>query len=280
MTPLRAMLFCVALVVPVAADAADDAGIVTLADAGSRVLRGATWYRLVPGARLEESDIVEAAERAQFQLELDGGSALNVVGPGTLYVTRAAEAGSPDTLAFSRGWMKASVKPPGLRVRTPQAEVVTTGAVIVMRVTAAPEIFIESGEARLVELSKSGAERATHEMKRGEHWSPRNDGRYAMVPRAPKPFVDAMPRHYTDALPALAAKFKSAAELPVDREITYAEAQPWLAGRERAAFERRFAGRLRDPAFRRAVEPHVARYPSWDRMLHPEKYLPKPPATP
>jgi len=42
-------------------------------------------------------------------------------------------------------------------------------------------------------------------------------------------------------------------------------------------FERRFASRLRDPAFRKAVEPNIARYPSWDRMLHPEKYAPKPP---
>ena len=44
---------------------------------------------------------------------------------------------------------------------------------------------------------------------------------------------------------------------------------------DRATFERRFVARLRDPAFRRAAEPDSARYPSWDRILHPEKYRPK-----
>ena len=40
-------------------------------------------------------------------------------------------------------------------------------------------------------------------------------------------------------------------------------------------FERRFTSRLRDPAFRSAVMPNAARYPSWDRILNPEKYEPK-----
>ncbi len=73
-----------------------------------------------------------------------------------------------------------------------------------------------------------------------------------------------------------ASKFKTRPALVADREITYAEAEPWLAGRDRAVFERRFASRLRDPVFRRAVEPDVARYPTWDRRLHPEKYAPPP----
>ena len=84
-----------------------------------------------------------------------------------------------------------------------------------------------------------------------------------------------MPRHFVDPLPALAAKLRSKPALAIDREISFAEAEPWIAGRDRAVFEKRFAGRLRDPAFRNAVLPHVARYPMWDRLLHPEKYVPK-----
>ena len=76
-----------------------------------------------------------------------------------------------------------------------------------------------------------------------------------------------MPRNYIDPLPVLAARLKSKPALVVDHDITYAEAEPWLAGSDRAVFEKRFASRLRDPAFRKAVEPNVARYPSWDR--HP-----------
>ena len=59
----------------------------------------------------------------------------------------------------------------------------------------------------------------------------------------------------------LAARIKSKPALVADHDITYAEAEPWLAGKDRAAFEKRFASRLRDPVFRKAVEPHVARYP-------------------
>ena len=69
--------------------------------------------------------------------------------------------------------------------------------------------------------------------------------------------------------------------LAVDREITLAEADPWLAGPYRRAFARRLGGRLADPAFRKAVEANIAAYPDFDRVLHPEKYPASttPPAT-
>ena len=100
-------------------------------------------------------------------------------------------------------------------------------------------------------------------------------GLHTASQRAPKAFVDTLPRHFVDPLPTLAARIKSKPALVVDHEITYAEAEPWLAGRDRATFEKRFASRLRDPAFRAAVRPSLARYPTWDRMLNPEKYAPK-----
>jgi hypothetical protein len=112
-------------------------------------------------------------------------------------------------------------------------------------------------------------------VKRGEFWSKAADEPFALQPRAPKPFVDAMPRHFVDPLPRLAARFKAAPVLAADHDVTYAEAEPWLVGRDRAVFEKRFTSRLRDPAFRKGVEPHVARYPTWDRKLHPEKYAAK-----
>jgi hypothetical protein len=262
------------------ASAAGDAGVVTLVDAGARVLRGATWYKLVPGARLEEADIVETPDRAQVQLEAVGNSTLNVVGPGTLHVVRAAAADAPATVGIAGGWIKAVAKPPGVRLRTARAEIASTDGIVVARMQPTPEVYVEGGSARLIELAPNGTEAAARDAKRGEHWSKPPNADYSSTPRAPKGFVDAMPRHYTDSLPSFAARYGTPPTLVADREITYAEAQPWLASRDRAAFEKRFASRLRDPAFRRAVEPHIARYPSWDRMLHPEKYAPKPQPTP
>jgi hypothetical protein len=97
--------------------------------------------------------------------------------------------------------------------------------------------------------------------------------------RAPAAFVTAVPRHQIDALPALAAKYKSAkVQLVPGLEITYAEAEPWLSGPYRKLFVKRFQPRLKDPEFRAAVETRITRYPEWDRILHPEKYMPKVPA--
>ena len=65
--------------------AAVDAGVVTIVEGQARVLRGAVWYRLVPGANVQDGDIVEAVDKAEVQVELTAGATLNLVGPGALY---------------------------------------------------------------------------------------------------------------------------------------------------------------------------------------------------
>jgi hypothetical protein len=126
------------------------------------------------------------------------------------------------------------------------------------------------------ELLASGAVAPAHEARRGEYWMKTGAAPFTIAPRAPKQFVDAIPRHFLDALPQLVTRFKTKPVLVVERDVAFAEAEPWLAGRDRAVFERRFGSRLRDPVFRKAAEPNSARYPMWDRILHPEKYQPKP----
>jgi hypothetical protein len=264
-----------ALMLVSGAAAAIEIGIVTLVEGEARLLRGATWYKIVPGARVEAGDIIEALDRAQAQLEFTTGTAVNLVGPGSIYMM-PVKSGLPVGW-LPNGWLKIVAKAPGLRVRTGPFDVVTTDGIVVMRAQGpVAEVFVEAGAVRLLEVSASGADGAARDAKRGEYWAKSATVAFTTVPRAPRTFVDAMPRHFADPLPAFAARMKSTPQLAVDHEITYAEAEPWLAGRDRAVFERRFAGRLRDPAFRKAVEPVVARYPSWDRILHPEKYVPKP----
>ena len=258
-----------------AATAAPEVGVVTLVEGEIRLLRGATWYKPVAGARVEEGDIVEALDRGQAQLEFTAGTAVNLVGAGSLYLTPAKS--GPPVLALPNGWLKVAAKAPGVRVHTALFDVVTADGILVVHAQAlVAEFFVEAGSVKSFELLASGGDGAVRDAQRGEYWTKSATGAFTTVPRAPRTFVDAMPRHFADALPALAARIKSKPALVVDHEITYAEAEPWLAGRDRAVFERRFASRLRDPAFRKAVEPVVARYPSWDRMLHPEKYAPKP----
>jgi hypothetical protein len=258
-----------------AASAAPEIGVVTLVEGEARLLRGATWYKLVPGAHVDEGDIIEALERAQAQLEFTAGTAMNLVGAGSVYVT-PAKSGTP-ILSLPNGWLKVAAKAPGVRVHAAPFDVVTADGILVMHAQGpVAEFFVEAGSVRFFEVSANGADGASRDAKRGEYWTKSATVGFTTVPRAPRTFVDAMPRHFADPLPAFAARMKSRPVLVVDHEITYAEAEPWLAGRDRAVFERRFASRLRDPAFRKAVEPFVTRYPSWDRALHPEKYAPKP----
>ena len=278
MTRQSACLALCLMCCPMAAVAAAVIGTVTLGEAGTRLLRGATWYKLAPGTPVEDGDIVASSDGAQVQIELAAGSILAVAGAGALYLSSSAK-GTPLTVTLPAGWLKLAAKAPGARVRTgPFDATMAEGALVAHAQPGSAEMFVEAGGARLVELTPAGAPEATaRDAKRGEYWARPPSGKFTTVPRAPKAFVDAMPRHFTDPLPALAGRIKSKPALVVDHEITFAEAEPWLAGRDRAVFERRFAIRLRDPAFRKAVEPSLARYPSWDRQLHPEKYLPKPP---
>ena len=127
----------------------------------------------------------------------------------------------------------------------------------------------------MVELTEKGTDGPGHDLKRGEYWSRNASGTFGTQSRAPRIFVDQMPRHFIDPLHALVGRLKSPPTPVVDHEITFAEAEPWLAGRDRAVFERRFTSRLRDPVFRKEVMPVAARFPTWDRILNPEKYEPK-----
>ena len=259
----------------IAASAAAETGVVTLVEGSAHLLRGTTWSKLVVGARVEEADIIDAPERSQTQIELASGSRMNV-GGGKIYLVPAAPKGSPIVAALPTGWLKVAAKIPGARVRTAAFDLVVGDGVLVVHANGpVVDFFVESGSARLIELTANGADGAVRDLKSGEYASKSATAAIATGQRAPKAFVDAMPRHFVDALPTLADRIKAKPTLVVDHEVTYAEAEPWLAGRDRAVFEKRFASRLRDPAFRSAALPNLARYPMWDRMLNPEKYAPK-----
>ena len=255
-------------------------GIYTLADGDARVLRALTWYRLAPGARVEPGDVVDVAEHAGVQLELAQGGTLNVQGPALLYAETLPLPGDkpalPDEFTLLRGWCKvgAAAKSRAVALHLPTASVVVAnGVAVVHGEDAVVEIFVESGSARIatpVVRGKANA-RDAHE---GEYWRRTGDRAFEIEHSPPSAFIGAMPRDLRDALPALAAHFAGPPpELPAGREVTFVEAAPWLAGPARRTFARRFAPRLRDPAFR--AEAAAARtIPEWDRTLHPERYRP------
>ena len=275
-------IVCLSLAVSLALAAspalAADASIVTIADGSARVLRGTVWYKLVAGATFQESDVIEAGERTTVQVELAAGGTLNLAGPGSLYGAVVPPGGGKDPIEFGldRGWLKFAAAAPGAgaRLRTPSAVVSVNEAIIVAHQESRLfELFVETGSAKLSETGRTGRDGPSHDAKAGEYWSRDGDKPFTSERRAPVKFVASMPRHLIDKLASLSAKFKGKKPpLVVDREITLAEADPWLAGPYRRAFARRLGGRLADPTFRKAVEANIAAYPEFDRVLHPEKY--------
>ncbi|HEY2817593.1 MAG TPA: hypothetical protein VGK44_10745 [Casimicrobiaceae bacterium] len=281
--PMKICRFCLAfglLLVALPALAAE-AGIVTIADGAARVLRGTIWYRLVAGAPFQEGDLIDAGDRTQVQLELTGGATVHVVGPATLFAAsvpmRSDKADGAAEFALDKGWMKvASPANAALRMRMPAALVNVGQAIFVARQDGKSfELFVESGSVRIAETNRTSRDGAVHDAKSGEYWSRDGDKPFVTEHRAPPQFVSAMPHHLMDRLASLTARFAGKKPtLVVDREITLAEADPWLAGPYRRTFARRLSGRLADPAFRKGVEANIAAYPDFDRILHPEKYPP------
>ncbi|HVO89163.1 MAG TPA: hypothetical protein VMV45_11520, partial [Casimicrobiaceae bacterium] len=248
---------------------ATEIGIVTLADTGARFLRGVTWYKLAPGIRLEEGDIVEAPDKVQLQIEAPDAT-LGLIGPGSFYAVPPSVKGSPATplLDAQGGWIKTATRAKrNLRIATPAAVFTQTEAVTVLHAEpAATALFVESGTARVTEIDGNGKEAASRDLRSGEFWSRAAAGRPAVAANRPASgFVSAMPRIFRDALPTLAARYKDRRVAPVpDRELTYGEARPWLLGPYRRDFLKRFQPRLSDNAFRAEVDAHASDHIEWD----------------
>src|SRR5207344_572733 len=129
-------------------------GIATIVEGDTRMLRGVTWYRLIPGARVEAGDIIAAAAKATVQVEFAGGGTLNLGGPAELFAAKLLagdKAADIQEFALARGWMKFVAKAAGsARLRAALAVLETTEAIVVMHTEPdTVETFIESGTARI-----------------------------------------------------------------------------------------------------------------------------------
>jgi hypothetical protein len=265
---------------------AADAGIFSIVEGSAHLLRDTTWYKLVPGAHLGEGDIVVATGTGQVQVELVTGGTFNLGSPGTFFAAAAPVVADkitgPVELWLPEGWLKLAANAPGtgFRVLLVSNIVNAAEAVIVMHAKSdAMELFMESGTAKLADAGTDKARpTVATDLKAGDYVTQSPDRPLRYESRAPAAFVATVPRHMIDALPTFAAKFKTAkVQLVPEREVSFAEAEPWLMGPYRKTFLKRFEPRLKDREFRAAVEAQIARYPEWDRILHPEKYRRKVP---
>ncbi len=262
---------------------AADVGTATLLDGKPRLLRGTTWFTLVEGARIRDSDVIDVPEKAQFQLEMLDGGALSLIGPGALYVVALTpgDAKQRPSAEFwvTKGWLKIDTKATAtrLRMRTGLGSVLTAEAAAVIRLTSdAFDVFVETGSAKVVEPGKSDSAGAD---VRAGGFASRSAGKpVVLAERAPSAFVAALPRDFMDALPLRASRFATPREPVLEREASYAEVQSWLTGPYRVSFMKRFEPKLADPAFKAAAEANSKATPEWVTVAKPAP-APVPPPT-
>lgn len=292
MNALAMMLALLLLSIPAAAQSI---GSVTLLEGSLQVMRGTGVLRGAEGMYLRQGDILENSDRGMVQLEFVGGTVV-VLGPSSrVYIFRHAggrssgETGSdsPGTqLVLLSGWLKGESKSGAgsYRYQTPVLAATSgNGAILVHSYENATDIFVESGSAYIDEVGPDGTARHPGAAKAGQFFSRRAGKTVTSASRPNTAFVDAMPQAFRDTLPSRLARFAGKSVEPkTDHQVTYAEIQSWLTMPPawRRGFVERFEPRLRDPEFRKQLELHVAEFPEWDPILHPEKQHPDaPPAT-
>lgn len=274
--------------------AAAVAPTVTILDGTAVLLRGAGRLQVAEGVRLAPQDIVETAADAKLlRIEFPDGLALSL-GPGTramLDPRLAGEKGRAARVYLLRGWFKLNAAPapagkpgatpaPMAPLASPGLDLVAaSGSVVASLQDNALQVFVESGDATVQERQAGAPSGAPQKLRSGEFLARAGSGKSAITPRAPGDFVQQLPRSFLDTLPARAAMFGDREVTPKALgDIAYPEVQAWLSAEPalRRPAMPRWRPLTRNPAFRNALVANMAAHPEWDRVLFPEKYLPKP----
>lgn len=261
----------------------------TIVDGEAVLLRDASRFALAEGVRLERDDIVETTDKTRFlRIEFGDGVILDL-GPESRLLLGPKLLGDrarlPAKLHLLRGVAKLTVPKP----LPPAAGTFTTPALDVLGVAhtavfivdgADAQVFAESGAVTL-QGRRGGRPAGNNTVKSSEFYSRGADAKGSSSARPTPAFIQRLPRAFLDTLPSRAKLFadREVAPKPLG-ELEYADAQPWVdAEGLRAHFAARWRALAHNPAFREGVAAGMAAHPEWDRILFPEKYLPKPPAS-
>jgi hypothetical protein len=255
----------------------------TLLEGKVTIIRGTALLQGVEGMWMRPGDIVENSGSGLAQIEC-GGTAIAVVGPATRLLLSKISGTGADLFLLS-GWLKTetNAKESAFRYSTLLLGAAAKNSTFVLH--AAPgtsEIFVESGSGNLAEVSPAGTwTRTPMPASSGQFISRKTGKNAARADRPDSAFLGAMPIPFRDTFPSRWSRFQGGKppEPKRDREVSYADVQSWLTipPAWRRGFVERFQPRLKDPAFRQAIEDHLSELPEWDRALHPEKYQTNPP---
>lgn len=267
---------------------AEPLAVVGILQGAAVLVRQSSRFALVEGAALNEGDIVETPAGGFAQLEFDDGVIVGV-GDGSRLIlkprlTGPKGVGSP-RLYLLEGWLKVRMpaKPDAaFEVLTPPFEVATKSGAVVTRVQPKDyAVFVESGAAQFV--ARDGG-RTSFALKGGDFVAPAPGGdKPGVAARLPATFVEQLPRLFRDPLPARAALVaKRAVTLQTQGSVAYADVSAWLHAEPavRLALSRQWRGRASDRAFRAEVAANLQAHMEWERVIYPERFLPKKPPEP
>jgi FecR protein len=257
-------------------------GTVTLLEGSGEFLRATSRYSLEEGVKLEPGDVIELADKSLLQIEFGSGAIL-ALGPKSRLLSFPPAAKKPTNEFFVlQGTLKVVVPKSdteGLRFITPHVSLSIVDATALISTSADQSaVFMERGEARAREEGGAGAGANLTLIKSGEYYSRAVNEKANVTARPPQGFIAGLPRAFLDALPSLGAKFKDSDAVPKKTtDFTYAEVEAWLKSTlaVRKVLVPRWRSKARDPAFRSALATNIKDHPEWDRILYPEKYIPK-----
>lgn len=286
----KCALWLCALAWPHAVWAATPWATATIVDGEAQVLRGASRLQLAEGVRLAKDDIVETTAKGRLaRIEFSDGLILDL-GPESRALLAPKLAGDRARFVSRFHLLRGVAKVTAPKPATPSATAfsspafdvtgVARNAVFIVQADEA-FAFAESGEVVLHERSR-GKAAAVATLKSGEFFARAGDAKATLTPRPTPAFIQRLPRAFLDTLPPRADLFKGReAEPRLLSELTFAEAQAWVdAEGLRAQFAARWRALAQNPAFRAGVAADMRAHPEWDRILYPEKYLPKPASAP
>lgn len=259
---------------------AQEIGTLSLREGPLRVIRGAALLQGVEGMRLRQGDILESSDAGFAQLEFSGGAIVALGASSKLFLfshpTDKGGGKATAELILRSGWLKAETSSGRTyRYVSPLLAATTKDGAVILHVSAdTAEIFVESGSAGVSEVNAEGNLGAATTAKSGLFFSRRAGKAFTSKPRPDSSFIDSMPVPFRDTLPSRMSRFTGKSPEPKrDHEVSYSDVERWLniAPAWRKDFVERFRPRLKDPAFRQAIEDHLGSLPDWGPVLNPEK---------
>ncbi len=251
--------------------------VVSVAEGGAyRLIRGATVYAGGRGVVLHPGDMIETPADSLLVLDFNADPqprAVAAIGPASRVYWQQHRAVT--TLALLRGWVKVDTLTAGRQgtlsvLGTRLGAVSSAGIYVAHAGESLDEVFHESGAMTLL-VPESNRIGDGASLPGG--FAARAAGQPVRTAlRADAAFVAAMPAAFRDPLPSgLSAQLASRPEPAAPHAVEYADVADWLAAPLdwRRGFIERFRPRLRDRAFREALDAHLDAHPEWLRILHP-----------